>query len=339
MDGEQDDEIQLSQDEIRELLAQRDNLQAERDAERRRADAETNRADMAESARDGAHHQLASATVAGLSAQEHSAQREIEAATAEIEQIKRSKTALMEEGKFAEASELDEKMAEAAARRHSAIQAKGQLAGQRERVAAEPTSPVERFLAANTQYSEAERQWIRQNPRYATDRGFHERVNAAHNEVTGKGIERGTPEYFKAIGDAGYMRAAPPAAAPTPPRQQQRQQQQPIDGATDDDDDPYSSAAGTDDDATPPQRPAPRQAQRPAMNAAPPSRRPAGSPRPANGQQVRLTPEQAEAAIALSEYFPEDVQNGGDAAIYAYYATLNSSPMANRKRDEWRNGA
>lgn len=342
MDGDDNlDDVQLTPAEIRQLQEDRDRLMSERDSERRRADAEANRADAAESQVGDAHRQLGAATVAGLSAQENAAHQAIETANAEIAEIKRLKVAFNEEGKFTEAADLDEKLADAVARRNSATNAKNHFANQRESAASTPADPVDRFLAAN-KFTDSEQQWIRQNRRYATDKAFQDRVNEAHGKALEAGLERYSPAYFKFLSDAGYMRTPAPAADRDPPPRRQSQRQQ-TDVEIDGDDDPYSSAAGGDEDDAPPPPPArpARQPQRPAMNAAPPSRRGNPAPRPGgeNGDRVRLTPEQAETALSLSEYFPEDVQNGGDAAIYAYYAKLNKSPMANRKREEWAMGA
>jgi hypothetical protein len=323
---------QMTPEQIQSLMDERDRLMAERDNERRRADAESNRADSLQGEVNGASQQLSHATVAGLTAQESAAEQTIATINQEMVGYRKQLAELNSEGKFDEAAEVQEKMADAAARRREANQTKTYYASQREKATAAPADPVDRFLAQNS-FTKPEQDWIREHPRYATDRGFNQRVNDAHNDAISKGLTRFSPEYFKHLADAGYMRQATPTPTPTP-RPTAAAQTDQIDN-----DDPYSTAAdlvdggGDDQQPTPTPAPAPRQQARAPM-AAPPSRRAPTTGNPAR-PTTRLTPDQAEAALAMSEYFPEDVQNGGDAAIYAYYAKLNTSPMANRKREEW----
>ncbi len=326
-------------EQVQALMDERDRLMAERDSERRRADTESNRADSLQGEVNGASQKLTHATVAGLTAQESAADQTVAAINQEMVGYKKQLAELSAEGKFEEVAEVQEKMADAAARRREAAQTKGYYASQREQASAAPADPVERFLAQNPNFTKQEQDWIRNNPRYATDRGFNQRVNAAHEEAinaSGKNLARFSDEYFKHLADAGYMRQPTPTSTPRPTASAAAPDH--VDGG----DDPYSDAAELtdvvieDQQPTPAAAPAPRQQTRATM-AAPPSRR---APQAPGGQRPtsRLTPEQAEAALAMSEYYPEDVQNGGDAAIYAYYAKLNTSPMANRKREEWANG-
>lgn len=293
----------------------------------KRADEEGQRADGLHAQVRNSSRSQAEAELAAISGQQQQAESAVASLNAEIASLRAQRTGLLQEGKFEEEGEINEKIAVAVAKREQANQAATFYKGKREAASAEPADPVERFLARGN-YSDAEKTWIRQHPRYATDAGFLDRVNGAHAKATGEGIARGTPEYFKALEDAGYQRAAPPAPKPAP-------------GQVDDggEGSPYSEAAEIDDQGEPVE-PRPAARAQPRSGAAAPSRRAPTTPGSRQApQNVRLTPDQAAAALAASEYFPEDVQNEGEAAIYAYWAKLNQSPMANRLREQWSTGA
>ncbi len=317
------------------LRAQVAAANAERDAERTAREAESRRADGLYSRVATADRQLAGAQVSGLAAQEAQAESTITAITNERAALRKEHSNLLAEGKFDEASEINEKMADAAARLNQAQQAKTYFSQQRETASKQPVDPVERFLAQNQNFTEKERDWIRANPRYATDTDFQGRVNRAHADLVAKGTAPQSTDYFQGLEQAGYMRSAPQIAADSPLVARASG------GAADAGqeptaDDPYSGAA-----AAPVEEPVqtPRPQARGQVAAAPSHRAPAtpgARPAPA---RVNLTPEQAEAALAASEYFPDEVKNGGEAEIYAYWHKLNTSSMARRMRDNWSAGA
>lgn len=315
------DEVTL--EELQALRAERDRLKAEAQAAAARADAEARRADELQTTVVSNSRTIAESQLQNLSAQETQAQQTISTLDAELASLKRDFANLQAEGKFEEAADVQEKMGIAAARRVQAEQAKTYYAKQREQVAAQPVDPVERFLA-NGQYNDAEKDWIRKHPRYATDRGFQERVNRAHAEAQAGGVAPGSPEYFQKLEAAGYMRAQP-QPEPLPRGNEPRVEPEPEDS-------PYSTAS----EEEPPVQPA-RQPVRAV--AAAPTRRPPASPTRAPGGGRELTPEEAETALKMSEYFPDEVKEGGEAAIYAHYATLKASPMARRLREQWAAGA
>lgn len=317
-------DLTLSQEDIDALRQERDTLLAERDAERQAREAESRRADRLSATVADNTRSLVTAQVSTLASQEAQAEGAVNALAAEIAQLKRQSAELYAEGKFEEAADVAEKLGDAAARRQQAMQAQAHFKQQREIAARQPVDPVERFLTQNPNFTEAEQAWIKKHPRYATDPEFQNRVNAAHAEILGRGVAPQSTKYFEGLEQAGYMRA--------PPRQAARQaddggdydgEQSPYSGAADDDDQTQGAPAVQ----TPPRRAA----------AAPPSRRTPAAP-PRNPGPTKLTPDQAEAALAASQYFPEEVQNEGEAAIYAYYSKLNQSPMATRLREQWRTG-
>ena len=315
----------MSPEDIAELRAERDRLQQERDTAIRQATEESRRADGLHVTSARRENETAIAT---LTAQEQSAEATITAATQEINTLKRDMSLLYAEGKFEEAAELQEKIGDATARRQQANQAKGYFGNQREQVAKQPVDPVDRFFAANN-FSDTEKSWIRNNPRYATDATFRDRVNTAHAEAVRTGTEPQTPEYFQRLEAAGYQRPAPTARQPIP-----RGIEAPAD-ETDLDDSPYSDAAGeapviVESQVDNRQRPQPARSV-----AAAPSRRAATTPRQQQGGTTHLTADQAAAALAMWDYAPAEDQEKGEAGIYAWWAKLNTSPTANRLRADW----
>lgn len=322
----------MTPEEIAELRADRDRLQQERDAAIRQATEESRRA-------DGMHvtsaRREAETALATLAAQEQAAEATITAATQELTALKRDHSLLLAEGKFEEASELQEKIGDATARRQQATQAKGYFGNQREQVAKQPVDPVDRFFAVNTNFSDAEKNWIRQNPRYATDQTFRERVNRAHAEAEAAGVQPQTPDYFSRLESAGYQRPAPTAQRQPIPRGTEELGGSSAGEPGGEGDNPYSGAADADPvlvEEPVDNRPRPQPAR---SVAAAPSRRPPTTPRQSQGGTIQLTAEQAGAALAMSDYAPPEVLEQGEAGIYKWWAQLNSSPMANRLRADW----
>ena len=84
------------------------------------------------------------------------------------------------------------------------------------------------------------------------------------------------------------------------------------------------------------QTPPARQPVRTGMAAAPSRRAPATPQVPAG--QVRLTPDEAATALALSDMMPPEVLEQGEAGIYAYYNQLTNGPTAKRIKAEWASG-
>jgi hypothetical protein len=318
------DDIQMTEaEELQELRAEKARLIAERDSERQRAEAESRRADGLTATSLDAQRRLNVAEVGAVAAQEQQADTTIAAIDSELSALKRDLANLNAEGKFEEAAELQEKIGDAAARRTQARQAKTYYAQQKERAAAAPVDPLDRFFAANPRYTEAEKTWIRQNPRYATDSEFMARVNQAHADAVREGVAPQSQEYFERLEAHGYMK--PRKAAPAP-----RPQPSAMDGEIGEDGSPYSDAAQGEEEPTV-QTPRPRQSV-----AARPSNRAPASP---NGRQgTRLTADETETALALSYLMPDDVVAGGEAEIINAYAKLKNSPMARRRQEDWRIG-
>ncbi len=327
-------ELTLSPEEIAELRAERDALMAERDAERAIREAESRRADGLYNRVADNSRQLATAQISSLDAQLAQAEGAITGITSEMAGLKSQYSAYLAEGKFDEAADLQEKISDAAARRTQAQQAKSYYAQQRETAARQPVDPVDQFLSKNS-YSPAEQEWIKRNPRFATDGEFQARVTKAHNELVAKGVAAQSPEYFQGLEQAGYMRA-PPAPKPEPrPAAAANGGAAPADGGGDPDN-PYSDAAEDVIVEVPVQTPPARPAARTGVAAGPSHRAPA-TPRTQTSQRT-LTRDEAEAAIGLSEFMPPEVLEEGEAGIYAYYQKLRDSPTAKRIKSDWSSG-
>lgn len=328
-----DDQAALTPE--RELAAVREQmatLQAERDAAVQRAEQETNRADGLHGQVLDGSRRLAETGVQSLALQEQSAESTIASLNSAIVGWRAQAASLTAEGKFDEAEEVREKISAAAAERNEAQRAKAYYGQQKTQAAAQPVDPIERFFAANPQFTPAEREWIARNPRYATDSAFQQRANAAHALATESGIQRGSPEYYQALERAAYQRPAPqPQAArqQAPARQATAEIPEDVDPG-----DPYSDGAAEIVEEEPVPQPAPRPA--PRQTAAPPSRRsPTTPPRQPNRAYQELTPEQSDTALKNADLAPPEIQAQGDAAILAWWAEMNQSPTAKRLRQEW----
>lgn len=322
-------------EELRAKAAERDAIAAERDHERLRANEEQRRADGLAGQVNQDRGRLVGAQVTQLSAQAAAAKTAVDGINSEIAALKAQIAEKNAEGAFNEAADLQEKLGDATARRAQAQQAHTYFTAEAEKASKQPADVVEAFLSANPGFNDGEREWIKRNPRYATDASFRDRVNAAHVEFTKSG-RAGTPEYFEAIEQAGYMRAPRAAARPDDQQRQQQQRRAEEDAGGGTVDQPLSSAAELDEPGgkqvdQPPPRPS---------GAAAPSRRAATPPPARRGQSRRLTPDEVEAALAMSEYFPEAVQAQGEAGILDYYQDQkDNNPMAQRLRENWRTGA
>ncbi len=325
-------EVTITAEELEELRtakAERDAVTAERDHERQARLSEQRRADTLESRVSVAGHNLHGAQVASLEAQAQQAKTAVEGIDAELDGYERQIADLNADGKFEEASKINRKMSDASARRAQAMQAQTYFTQQTERAKQAPADPVDQFFVHNPGFNEQERTWLKSNPRYATDEDFRNRVNRAHAEFANAGGQPGSTEYFEALAQAGYMRQ--------PPRPQPKVEPKPAPTGEGDPDNPLSSAATETDDGEPGGSKV-EPAARPGGAAAPSRRAPATPAASRPGLRRRLTPDEAETALALSEQFPEDVQNGGEAAIFAHYADLKDNhPYAKRLKEEWAN--
>ena len=339
--SETHDQAPETQTENARLLAALETERTTRLAAERRAD--SYEAQLSEGGR-----RLATAHVNQLTAQEHAADQAISSLGQQIEALEGKEAALTAEGNFAEAAKIRTQISKAAAQQHQAEQNKIYFAGQRSQAAAQPTDPVEKWLADRSgQYNDQEQAWIRNNRRYALDPDFQNRVVQAHNEATGDlKLTRGAPEYFAHLEKRGYQRPDP--APPQPPAERPaaapatEQAEDAPTGYTGEETEPpqiviqeQPVAAARDSRVENPQRPAAGQGSIRAAIAAAPSHRSATSP---SGRiiQIRLTPEERETALASAPHMaPDNVLQGGETAVLAWWHELKNSPNAKRIKEGW----
>jgi hypothetical protein len=215
-----------------------------------------------------------------FSAQESAIENAIVAATAEIDGLEKQQTALMEEGKFGEASKISRLIASAQYKLDNAQTQKSQL----ENYKTAETAKLERAKSDPLAvYSDPAKQWIRKNPAFLSDKKVNARVLAAHNMAVADDVEVDSQEYFKRLDEA---------INPTTRVEIQQTQE-------DDMDEPVE-----------PPKPQVRQTQTApkSSTAAPVSR--GGSQQIGNsgsGKRIQLTADQAEAAlISFPNLKPQD---------------------------------
>lgn len=336
-----------------ELVQLREALAREKDS---RADAER-RADNAQSQLSQNSRRLVESEVGRLEAHGAALDGQIAAYNAEIGQLQVQEADLQAEGKFLEAGAVRTKISIAVSRLTNAEDQKLRVGSAREQAARTPTDAVEAFFAANPNFKPYEQQWIRANPRYATDDGFRNRVNQAHADATGDGKEPGTQAYFAALEAAGYGRA--PTEAVTRVTPAARAAAETAEAAeTDTEESPYSDTGASGNPADPevviaeaamPQetiRPGAR-AENPQARAAgagtssmaaAPSRRSLSGSRATAGRQVTLTPEQADFAFRLAQTLEPEIAAKGPKEAWKWYAEYSASQSATDKRAKWAAG-
>jgi hypothetical protein len=290
-----------------------------------------------------------------LSAEDAATDNALAAVETEIRQLKAQKVTLLQEGKFEEAADLDEKMADAVARRQSAQAYKAQLAQRRQEVERQPQTreqQVEAWLNQNG-FSPAEKAWVYRNPRFIDDPAFRTQVSNAYNEALREGVQKDSPDLFRRIEERVYARqpapaadpgrpaaaeggAAPaaPAADPEPelvieePRETRPRSQggaaMPLDQIPEDarPANPQRRAAGNGDGAS-------------AVAAAPPSRRVPGTPSVAGQRTIRLTAEQLDFAKTFASQVAPEIYQKGDVEIARWWATNQTLPSVQAKLEKY----
>lgn len=315
-----------------------------------------------------------------LSAQEIAADSNINGLRAEIETLESQEADLMAEGKFREAGAIRTRINTANTRLMQNEDAKGQIAQRREQLrTAQPETqvpsndPVEQFISSrqNTDrpFSAAEKVWIRQNRRYATDDAFRERVNVAHSTAVGAGLKPGTRDYYQALEDAGYQRPDPQTVdldtaaggdgdgspfsdtghepsgqvikledggelviGTEPPRMDRQSQTQPRQEQR-----PTAQPAAPQRPAefgAPAEQPQREAAGRGSMAAAPTRRSLSGQTR-VQGERRYISPQDAEMAFSMAQTIAPDIAAKGMAASVAWWDEWKNSKRANEIRERW----
>ena len=193
--------------ELAVLMEEIARLRAELEAARRYGSEQEQRANLLDNQYTQASSRAATAEMAQMAAPGTDATNRIAALDAEIRGLKERIAVLNSEGKYAEAAELTEQMADAAANRLWAREAQTHFAAQKQQHFAAPTDPVEQYIAANSHFTREDADWIRRNRSYALDENFRNRVNQAHNEaVDTLGLIQFSPEYYQHLEQRGYAR-------------------------------------------------------------------------------------------------------------------------------------
>jgi hypothetical protein len=334
-------------------------LKADLEATRRAVAEERNRADTLDNQVSQTNARVASAQAGQIDAQIAAADNTLSSLEQHIKNLKDQKSNLLAEGKFREASDLDEEMADAAARRLQAKQAKDYYAQQKTTIAAAPTDPVDQFIASNPgTYSSEDVAWIRQHRRFATDGNFRQRVVNAHAEAEKLGIAQRSPEYFQLLERRGYMRSDPPRNDGGGNREQQQQEGASAPSGYSGDDPTSGVDAGEGPEIIireptmpdrqsegaafnrAPENPQPRAAAEGSMRAAiaaAPTRRAMAAPGSGRRTVLEMTQSERDAAMAYAPHgMAEEILRAGEPAILQEWDRLRNSGAGRRIAAEWR---
>lgn len=170
-----------------------------------------------------AEAQVTNATTARLDTEEQAVGERVEAAEAAALALRKAYSDALAEGRFDEAAELQDKMGELRAKQTADKQYKTWLAGEKNRAAQQ----VQRQPAAEgvdlTQYSPAQRKWIRENPEFMEDPSVRAKTYAGHQLAIADGVAVDSPEYFEIINEVVARRGRTPAGEDEEPAPRQRQ--------------------------------------------------------------------------------------------------------------------
>lgn len=147
------------------------------------------------------------------------AETQLSAVNAEIEQLTKERIKALEEGDYARETELTVKLQKANIKADRLESEKDKPARQ---APAAPVNPVEATVEALRDTHPASAEWIRQHPTYVMSDGrLHPALAGAANLALHKGMQDDSPEYLAFIEEqlgltAPAARAAAPAPAPKP---------------------------------------------------------------------------------------------------------------------------
>lgn len=244
---------QVSDEDIRALLAT---------TRREKAQLAT-QLDTERNARSNAETRAHTANTGRFEAEETAVKGRIDAADASALSMRKAYAEALSEGRFEDAAQVQDEMAELRAKQGQDRQYQAWLGAEKERTKAAP--PVQQDQGLNlANYTPGQRKWIKQNPDFMTDVRLRQKTEAMHNMAMADGIEVDTPEYFDVINQALGKKKV---VAPEP-----------------DDDD-------VDDEPPPP----PRRRQAPTVDM-PVTRRTDTNGQPTRNQPIRLSADEREAA-------------------------------------------
>lgn len=256
----------VSDDDVRELLA----------AERAKNAKLTERIAAERVERNKAEAIARTSTDARFDTEGKAVEDRLKAATDKVKDLKAAYATALAEGRFEEAAEIQDQMAQLRATEQHDKQYKAWLDGEAARAKARPAPAAEIDLS---NYTPGQRKWIKQHPEFMEDEAFRKKTEAGHSLAVADGLEVDSPEYFDVIDEV--------IARKTQGRQRQRVER------------PEEEEEFVD--------PPPRQRQREADTDLPVTRRGATpGQREERRGAVRLTGDQKEAADATLPHLPTE---------------------------------
>lgn len=230
-----DDEIQpasqtngnghsISDDDVRAMLAQEQK-------ERRRLKAEL---DQERTSRTRAEATVSTHQAARFDAEEAAVTARLGAAEGEAAGLRKQYSEALAEGRFDEAAEVNDKLAELRAKQAQDKQYATWLTGEKARAAEQAKQPAHEGVDL-AQYSSAQRKWIKANPEFMDDPKVRAKTFAGHQLALAEGVEVDSPEYFEIIDETvsrGRKKVQEPddeiVVQQEPPRRRQPPQDMPV---------------------------------------------------------------------------------------------------------------
>ena len=185
----------------KELQAAKDDAARERQS---RATAETRTAEVERTS----HQKLQSEIEKRIEEQTNTVATALLSAEGEVASFRALAAKAMEEGKWAEAAEANENLADAKMRHRDLSYQKQELARAAE--------TAKRTPAPTPSGQTKTQSWIAAHPRFNTDTSYNAKAMAAHYAAVGDGIAPESDEYFKRIEEATGDRKIEPKPEPKP---------------------------------------------------------------------------------------------------------------------------
>lgn len=192
---------QVSDEDIRALLA----------TTRREKAALATQLDTERNARSSAETRAHTANTGRFEAEETAVKTRIEAADAAALEKRRMYAEALSEGRFEDAAQVQDEMAELRAKQGQDKQYQAWLGAEKERLAKTPPVQQQEQGLNLANYTPGQRKWIKANPDFMTDVKLRQKTEAMHNMAMADGIEVDTPEYFEVINQA-LGKKKPPVA-------------------------------------------------------------------------------------------------------------------------------
>lgn len=190
----------ISDDDVRAMLAQEQQ-------ERRRLKAEL---DQERTSRSRAEATVSTHQAARFDAEEQAVAARLGAIDGEAAGLRKLYAEAMAEGRFDEAAEVNDKMAELRARQAQDKQYQTWLVGEKARAAEQAKQQPAREGVDLSQYSAAQRKWIRENPDFMESPQVRAKTFAGHQLAVAEGVEIDSDEYFNIINETVHRNRKKP---------------------------------------------------------------------------------------------------------------------------------